>query len=86
MTERSPLTPEDRAAIALAINSVPTIHCTSDVDAAIYRAGIAAERERCAIACVDEMVDADSTKHVADEAYNQACRDCAAAIRQQESR
>jgi hypothetical protein len=43
-------------------------------------AGVLAERERCAKVAEDEMVE--DFDHLTDTAYNQACRDIAAAIRQ----
>jgi hypothetical protein len=40
------------------------------------------EREECAKVAEDEKVDADDTKHEGDYAYNRACEDIAAAIRE----
>ncbi len=42
------------------------------------------EMARCAEICLDEKVDADSTKEEGDYAYNRACDDCCAAIRADE--
>lgn len=50
------------------------------LDRAIAEA-VAAEREACVEACVNEQVDGDPDSE-SDEAYNRACDDCAAAIRE----
>jgi hypothetical protein len=85
MTERSPLTPEDRAAIE---HVRATWHLLYDTEAeAMYALGRVAERERCARICDDDARyyrDAPASKE--ELAMAVAADTLAAAIRQQESR